>query len=473
VIERITTGSPDLDMILSGGIPEHSIVLVAGAPGSGKTILAEQFLFANGTSERPALYLTTANEPLDKVVRFGQQLDFFDRDAIGSRVVYESLAEVLAHDGLPAAMERIVSLLTGIRPGVLVIDSLRALEVYAADDLEHRRFLSELGHRLSAMAITTLWVAEYEDEVLGTPAAAVADSVITLATARSDQRALRYLRVLKLRGAGFTPGDHSYRLGASGVSVFRRLADPADSSTPRERGDRIGLGGDGLTEMIHGGVWPGTATLVIGPSGVGKTLIGLEFLAQGGRDGRRGVLATLQESRTQLLRTVSGRDGTFHDDIVFHHRSPVDVYVDEWIAEVFDLIAKHGAELLVVDSLSDLQLASPGGKRFEEYVYSLAQRCSRTGVTALMTLESSPTFSLPAISGTSLSNLADNVILLGYQLSDGIVRRAIHVLKTRASGHDDAVRELRLDGANVRVGDVLPISLNGEGDRFTLARSSD
>jgi circadian clock protein KaiC len=373
--------------------------------------------------------------------------------------MYESLAEVLSVEGLPAVTERIVALLTTIRPGVLVIDSLRALEAYASDPLEHRRFLAELGHRLAAMAITTMWVAEFEQDVLTTPEAAIADAIVVLGTARSDERAMRYLQVLKLRGAAFLPGDHFYRLSGSGIRVFPRLADPADTAPPRERGARIPLGGDGLTGMLEGGVWPGTSTLVIGPSGAGKTLIGLEFLAQGARDGRRGVLATLQESRTQLLRATAHNEHAALDDaVLFHHRSPVDVYVDEWIQDAFEVVEKHGAELLVVDSLSDLELASPGGKRFEEYVYSLAQRCSRTGVTALLTLESAPVFSLPELSGTSMSNLADNIILLGYDLTGGIVRRAVHVLKTRASGHDDAVRELRLEGARVTVGDVLPIT---------------
>src|SRR5215213_4435095 len=219
-MDRTTTGSPDLDAILGGGIPQHSIVLLAGAPGSGKTILGEQFAFANGTAQRPALYLTTANESLDKVVRFGQQFEFFDASAIGSRVVYESLAEVLVEHGLPAVIERVVSLLTTIRPGFLVIDSLRALHIYASDDLEHRRFLSELAHRLAAMAITTLWVAEYESEVLGTPEAAVADAIVVLRTVRADQRALRYVEVLKLRGGSFLTGEHAYRLSSAGIRVF-------------------------------------------------------------------------------------------------------------------------------------------------------------------------------------------------------------------------------------------------------------
>jgi circadian clock protein KaiC len=460
-MERTTTGSPDLDIILGGGIPQHSIVLLAGAPGSGKTILGEQFAFANGTAQRPALYLTTANESLDKVVRFGQQFDFFDASAIGSRVVYESLAEVLVEHGLPAVIERVVSLLTTLRPGCLIIDSLRALQIYASDDLEHRRFLSELAHRLSAMAITTLWVAEYEGEVLATPEAAVADAIVVLRTVRADQRALRYVEVLKLRGASFLTGEHAYRLSSAGIRVFPRLADPTDTGAPLERGDRIPLGGEGLNAMASGGVWPGTSTLVIGPSGAGKTMLGIEFLARGARDGRRGVLATLQESPTQLRRATTNGHRWPDDSVVVHHRSPVDVYVDEWIHEVFEVIARHDAELLLIDSLSDLRLAASDDKRFEEYVYSLAQRCSRAGITAVMTLESAPIFSLAALSGTSMSNLADNIVLLGYHRTDGIVRRAIHVLKTRASGHDVAVRELTLNGSSLDVGGVLPISSPG------------
>jgi circadian clock protein KaiC len=456
VIDRVTTGSAAFDQVLGGGIPLHSIVLLAGAPGSGKTILAEQFAFANGTTDRPALYLTTANEPLDKVVRFGQEFSFFDRSAVGTRVVYDSLAEVLTTHGLPAAIERIVTLLTSVRPGVLVIDSLRALEAYAADELEHRRFLSELAHRLAAMAITTLWVAEYQDDVLETVEAAVADSIIVLRTVDAGQRSLRYVQVLKLRGGPFRSGEHAYRLSADGIEVFPRLADPMDAAPPLHRGKRIPLGGDGLTEMLSGGVWPGTSTLVIGPSGAGKTIVALEFLAQGARDGRHGVLATLQESQTQLMRArMDGTDGLLDESVVFHHRSPVDVYIDEWVGDVFEVVERHDAELLVIDSLSDLRMAAADDKRFEEYVYSLAQRCARAGITAVMTLESAPVFSLPALTGTTMSNLADNIILLGYQLTDGIVQHAVHVLKSRASAHDPAVRELTLEAGHVRVGDVV------------------
>ena len=458
MIARVTTGSPQLDVVLGGGLPEHSIVLVAGAPGTGKTILAEQFAFANGTPARPALYLTTANEPLDKVVRFGQQFDFFDAQGVGSRVIYESLAELLALEAMSPVLDRIVSLVTTIRPGTLVIDSLRALEVYASGPIEHRRFLTELAHRLSAMAITTLWVGEYEDEILTTPEAAIADAIIRLRSAQADQRSLRYAQVLKLRGGPFLSGEHAYRLSASGIHVFPRLADPLDEAGDAGTVERISLGGDGLDDMISGGVWRGTTTLVMGPSGAGKTMLGLEFLAQGVRDGRRGVLATLQEGRTQIRRARTDRLPASDDGILFHHRSPVDVYIDEWVLELFEVLDAHAAELLLIDSLSDLRMAAVDEKRFEEYVYSLAQRCARRGVTALMTLEATPVFALSAVAGTAISNLSDNILLLGYHLSEGMVQPTIHVLKSRGSAHDPRVRELHVDGSGVRVGELVRVS---------------
>ena len=435
MIERISIGDPQFDALLGGGVPEHSIVLLAGVPGTGKTMLAQQFAFANGTVERPALFITTSNEPLDKVIRFGQEFAFFDRAAVGTRVVYESLAPVLASGNLGAVMDRLVTLLTDVRPRILVIDSLRALEVYAANPLEHRRFVTELAHRLAAMPITSLWLGEYDTDVLGNAEAAVADAIVLLRSEQTAQRTLRYVRILKLRGGAYLSGDHTYRLGASGLTAFPRLADPPDRTPVGDGSARISMGGVGLDPLMNGGVWPGTATLVIGPSGAGKTMLALDFLKRGARDGRIGVFATLQESPTQVARLLyDGEEGGWDERMVFHHRSPVDVYVDEWVHELFEVVEEARAELLVVDSLSDLRAAAPDAKRFDEYVYSLAQRCSRRGITLVMTLESSPAFSFPTLTGANLSNLADNIILLGYQLHRGMIRRAIHVLKTRASG---------------------------------------
>jgi circadian clock protein KaiC len=454
-MDRVSSGQASLDAVLGGGLPANSIALLAGAPGTGKTMVAQQYAFTNGTLDRPALVVTTVNEPLDKVVRFGQAQDFFDPSAVGTRVIYESLADVLTSQGLPAAMDRLVVLLTTMRPGIVIIDSFRALSAFASG-IDLRRFVSELAQRFAAMAVTSVWVGEYGDELLDAPEAAVADAIIQLRSEKVGQRTLRFLEVLKLRGSGFLAGAHSYRLGPSGMEVFARLADPIDTSPVEVQQAKISLGSDGLDALIAGGVWPGTSTLVVGPSGVGKTILGLDFLTRAAEAGRTGVFATLQESRSQMGRILwaEGRSA-FEGRIAFHHRSPVDIYIDEWVGELFDLVNRLSADVLVIDSLSDLRLAARDDKRFEEFIYSLSQRLAKRRITTLMTLESAPIFDLAQAPGTSLSNLADNLILLGYLFRGGRVERVIHILKSRASDHDSAVRRLNISGSGISVGDPV------------------
>ena len=103
---RVGSGNQRLDAILGGGFPAHGINLVVGPPGSGKTVLAQQYVFHNATPERPAAYLTTVSEPLEKVLRYGQTLAFFDAGAVGRAVHYEDVGGLLGSKGLTAVLER-------------------------------------------------------------------------------------------------------------------------------------------------------------------------------------------------------------------------------------------------------------------------------------------------------------------------------------------------------------------------------
>ena len=238
VDERGSSGDEGLDRILGGGLPLNGINLIMGRPGSGKTILCQQFMFARATEERPAVYLSTVSEPFEKILRYAQTLSFFDRGAIGRSIFYEDLGPAVAGEGgLTAVTERIGALIKEHRPGIIAIDSFKALAAFADDARGFRRFLHDLAALLTAFPATSFWIGEYsEDESRTAPEFAVADGIISLATERVSERTLRLIEVTKLRGSDFRSGRHAYRLSTDGITVFPRLADPLrDGGLPAQR----------------------------------------------------------------------------------------------------------------------------------------------------------------------------------------------------------------------------------------------
>jgi circadian clock protein KaiC len=448
---RLPSGNGRLDAVLGGGFLAHAINLVVGPPGSGKTILAQQYVFHNATARRPALYLTTVSEPLEKILRYGQTMAFFDASAVGRAVFYEDLGELLGAGGLSAVLERIDQLVKEQRPGIIVIDSFKALQPYAGDQGEFRRFLHQLAGGLSAFPVTSLWIGEYDQAELSTaPEFAVADAIVRLSSDRVGQQEVRVLQVLKLRGSGFLTGGHAYRVSDTGVEIFPRLADPVDPSAYTLSTERISSGIAALDTMLADGYWPGAATLVAGPSGSGKTLMGLHFVLSGARRGEPAIIATLQENPAQLERVAQGFGWSLAEDgIELLYRSPVDLLVDQWVYELLDAIDRTGARRVLIDSLGDLAFAAGDEVRSREYLYSLVQRCSRLGVSLLMTLELPDLFQVARLSELGVSHVSDNVVLLQYLRQQATMTRGLTVLKTRASLHEPQVREFTITSEGI------------------------
>ena len=458
-MERVSTGNARLDLVLGGGLVADAITLLVGAPGTGKTILAEQCLFATATRERPGLYLATVSEPYDKLLRYGQSLEFFDTSTIGSSVFYEDLGGALHEQGLGDVLERVDALVKQHRPGIVVIDSFKALKAFAADEAEFRRFLHDLAGRFTVLAVTSLWVGEYElRDTMESPEFAVADSVIALETKRVAERSVRYLSVRKLRGSDFLSGDHAYRLTAAGLKVFPRIAESLDRASYSTSPERHSTGIAALDEALEDGYWRGSATVIVGPTGAGKTLMGLHFLYAGARLGEPGILLSLQENRTQLARIVERFGWSFDDPMItVMDASPIDVYVDELVYGLLDLIDTVGARRVVVDSLDDLSAASPDRTRLNELVYSVAQRCAHRGVSVMFTHETVELFRITRLSEYGISHLADNVILLQHLRDGARMKRVLSVLKTRGSTNTTSVREFKIARDGITLGEPVDL----------------
>lgn len=453
--ERMSAGNAEADYILGGGFPANSINIIMGHPGSGKTIFAEQLIFHNAGSDRPILYFTTLSEPLPKVVRYLQGFRFFDEEKLGTQVIYEDVGPQLAQEGATALIPLLREAIRTLSPKVIVIDSFKAVHDLAPSTAERRRMVYEMTALLTAYGTTAFLLGEYtEDDILRYPEFAVADGIVELSRRRLGNRDERYFRVYKLRGSRYLEGAHAFRITSSGLDIYPRLVSPRMPEGYEPASERLSTGVQGLDEMLDGGLWRGTTTLLAGPSGAGKTTIGLQFALEGARQGEPSLYMNFQENPTQLVRTIRGLGVDLEQaqaqglDLVY--ASPVELQIDSIIVDMFRRIQQRGVRRLVIDALGDLASAATDPQRLHDYLYALVQHFAVSTITSVLNFETMGN----AITGSGMQNamsyLSDNVLLLTVEGEDQ-TRRKLRVLKTRGSAHDTRVREVEITAAGLHI----------------------
>jgi circadian clock protein KaiC len=453
---RITTGNDVTNSILGGGFPANTINIVMGQPGTGKTILVEQIVFANADDERPVLYLTTLSEPLAKVVRFVQQFDFFDESKLGTAVRYEDIGADLSRDGISILVPRLKEAIRTVRPSLIVIDSFKALHDLSDSDLEFRRLIFELTGVLTAYETTTFLVGEYHsDDIRRHPEFAVADGVIELSRRPLDTRDERHFRVLKLRGSAYLEGSHTFQIRSSGLEIHPRLVTPQDPVGYDLADDRTPTGVEELDRMLDGGVRTGSATLLAGPSGSGKTTLALQFALEGVRRGENVVYINFQENPTQLSRSVAGLAGGLDTDrLDFLYASPVELQIDSIVVELFRRIEANGVRRVVLDAVGDLAASTSDPHRLHDYLYALIQHLAVRRVTSMFVFENLGHYGADGyLQSGPISYMADNLILLDMR-GEETTRRTLRVVKTRGSAHDPDVHDVSIDAGGLH---ILPV----------------
>jgi circadian clock protein KaiC len=459
MMEKLTTGDAGLDLVLGGGLPEGALIVVAGPPGSGKTILAQQICFANATPERKALYYTTWSEPHEKIVRHLEPFAFFEADALGDRLEFIHLAELIDQDrtgGFGAAGEEILRQSFETRPSVIVIDSSRALHD-VVDAESFRRAIYDLASKVSYTDAVLILVGEYSAaETRSQPEFAVADGIVQLENEARGPVDRRWLRVLKMRGAESVAGQHSFRIGHAGFEVFPRLETtlPRLVATPSTR---AAFGLEKLDDTIGGGIPRGDSTLLIGPSGIGKTLMALRFIAAGLEQGERCLHISFQETERQVREkaAAAGWDwtGVEGDRLVIRHVPPVEVDLDQVGALVRSELARGDVERVVVDSLAELAFAARENERLPAYVWALGGFVRAAGGTTIFTNEMAALGQGADLGG--LSFIFNNVFFLRYVEIESELRRGLNVLKMRQSEHEKGLFEFTIDANGLTLGDRI------------------
>jgi circadian clock protein KaiC len=461
-INRLATKVPGLDEILGGGLPEFSFNLIAGQPGCGKTTLAHQIMFALATPERPAIYFTVLGEPPLKMLRYQQQFEFFDTEAINTSIRFINLSDDAVVGDLDRVLKRIVDEVTRHSPALVFVDSFRSVVLASeTDGNPHnslQQFVQQLGMVMTSWQATTFLIGEYFTETDANPVFTVSDGLIWLRQSVQRNSMVRKMEIMKMRGQPTLPGLHTFRITDAGVEVFPPASvansPPAHpNATPLAR--RLSMGVPGLDEMLGGGLPCGYSLLVAGPSGSGKSILAAAFLAEGVRAGETGVIAAFEQSPSRSRsRVVADLVASGKVDLV---ENRADLSIDEVGYMLMQNIRRLGATRVVIDSLSgfELALAPTFREDFRESLSNLVITLAGAGVTVLMTSELEDRYTDLRFSPYGTAFMTDAIIVQRYIEIDSRLRRVMAVVKVRASAHSDQLRAYSIDGDGIHIGEML------------------
>ena len=451
-IRQLPTGVRGLDEILHGGLPEFSFNILAGAPGCGKTTLANQFVFANATAQRPALYFTVPGEPALKMLRYQQQYAFFDPTKVNKSVRFINLSQLVLEKDLSAVLKYIAAEVEAYHPGVVVVDSFRTVTrkvLRTQNETDMQDFVQNLALLLTSAQATTFLIGEYADEEMrDNPVFAVADGLFWLTQEVERNSVVRKLQVVKLRGSGSVPGLHTIRITGDGMQAYSRTLGLTDRKVKPAKRRLLSIGIPELDKMMGGGIVEGDSVLVSGPSGTGKSALATQFLAEGLRRGEAAIAAIFEErpqgyaARAETLGLdldTPLKSGKFE----MLYLRPLDLSVDETMQEILDAVRRLDAKRLVIDSLVGFEMALAPSFRtdYRESLYRMIAALTAAGVTVFTTVEIEDTFTAMQFSHYAISFLTDDIIRLRYVEIDGQLRKVITVIKMRGGNHSKDIRE--------------------------------
>lgn len=456
---KLSTGVPGLDVLLGGGLTEFSFTLIAGAPGSGKTTLAHQIMFALAHPERRALFFTVLGEPPLKMLRYQQQFSFFELDKVGTSVRYVNLADDLRAGDFSGVLERIMREVEDFAPSLVFVDSFRSVVQTARSgneglwDLQH--FVQELGSRMASWQATTFLIGEYtQADVEANPIITVADGMIALSHNQEEDVVVRKLRVVKMRGQAHMAGSHTLRISDDGIRVYPRVLAPVPGAYSRIDRDahRISTGVAGLDDLLCGGLPQGHTMLVSGPTGIGKTILGTQFLQAGAACGEKGV-AVYFEKHTARLHNAALIEMVRAGQVTVLESRSLSLTVDELMDDLVETIARTGATRVVIDSLSEigLYLAPEFRHDLRLSVFRTLALLAARGVSVLVTAGFEDNQPDLRFSFDNLCFLTDAVLALRFAEIDSRLCKFMTVVKVRGIDHSNEVRAYRITGAGIEV----------------------
>ena len=461
---RISTGIDGLDDILNGGLTAQRVYLVEGSPGTGKTTLGLQFLRDGAARGEPGLYITlseTADELRMVAASHGWSIDALALFELAN----DSALDIDAQQSVfhPSEVElgettrNVMNQVDALRPVRVVFDSLSEMRLLAQNALRYRRQILALKQFFAARACTVLLLDDktsQSDQHLHS----IAHGVISLEQiAKEFGKERRRVNIIKMRGIRFRGGFHDYTLDTGGITMYPRLiaSEHNRDFTPHVRS----TGSDGLDALLGGGLVRGTNTLVAGPSGIGKTTLATRCMITALENGGKAAFYMFDEGLgTFFARSAAlGMDLQPHIDsgrLVIHHIDPAELSPGEFAQMLRDAVEREGVGFIAIDSLNAYMQAMPGEQYLTLQMHELLAYLNLKGVTTVLVLGQHGMMG-EIRSEVDLSYLSDTTVLLRFFESNGRLRRAITVIKSRAATHALTIHELLLNSKGVQIGTAL------------------